>query len=144
MRPLPYPVPLVLAALVLLTVAKLDLRSAPVSSPPRQEQSRPKLEVLVLQGSPFQRGLTQGRTLQRQIRQLVQLWKADLAQRYKTEADTFIKRFVRETDFSPALKKWAPDLLEEIRGLAAGSGVEGDTMFAFQFIDETWVFGDAL
>ena len=31
-----------------------------------------------------------------------------------------------------------PDLLEEVRGIADGAGVDFDTMYAYQLVDEIW------
>jgi hypothetical protein len=53
-------------------------------------------------------------------------------------ADEFIKMFLDSTDYIPAIQKWTPDLLEEIKGISAGSGIDFNTIFAFQLIDEIW------
>jgi isopenicillin-N N-acyltransferase-like protein len=103
-----------------------------------------KLAVVVLEGSPYNRGLIHGKTLKTQIHDFVAVWKADLAQRYKMDADAFIQRFVKKTDYPAAIKKWTPELLEEIKGIAEGSGIDFDTIFVLQLIDEYWVNGDAV
>lgn len=36
--------------------------------------------------------------------------------------------------------KYCPDLLEEVKGIAAGSGLDFDTIFAYQLLPEEWVF----
>src|SRR4030095_12739146 len=52
-----------------------------------QELSNKKdLRVVVLEGSPYNRGLIHGKTLKKEINELVRLWKADLGK----GADTFI------------------------------------------------------
>jgi isopenicillin-N N-acyltransferase like protein len=53
-------------------------------------------------------------------------------------AGDFIKIFLNSTDYIPAIKKWTPDLLDEIKGISAGSGIDFNTMFAFQLVDEIW------
>lgn len=105
---------------------------------------RKELPIVVLEGSPFERGKTHGRTLKEQIRKLIDRWKADVREAYDTDPDPLIKRFVQKTSYSAAIKKWTPDLLDEIKGLAEGAGIDFDTMFAFQLVDEFWVHADAL
>ena len=100
-----------------------------------------RLRVVVLEGTAHERGLTHGKTLKEPIHALVKLWKADLAERYKMEADAFIPKFLRYTDYLPAIRQWTPDLLEEIRGIAQGAAIDFDTMLVFQLIDEYWVNG---
>jgi hypothetical protein len=36
------------------------------------------------------------------------------------------------------LKKWTPQLWDELKGISAGSGIDFDTIFAFQLVDEMW------
>jgi predicted choloylglycine hydrolase len=107
-------------------------------------QSAAQLKVLVLEGSPHERGVTHGRTLKDQIHQFIRIWKAALAREYKIDADTFIKRFAQKTDYVSAMKRWTPDLLEEIHGIAEGAGLDFDTTLVLQLIDEYWVNGEAV
>ena len=39
------------------------------------------------------------------------------------------------------MKRWTPDLIEEVKGLADGAGIDFDTMLVFQWIDEYWAQG---
>jgi hypothetical protein len=98
-----------------------------------------KLRVLALEGTPYQVGLMHGTALKAEITELIKRWKADLARSYKTTAEDFIRKFLDHTDFRPSIDRWTPGLLDEVRGIAAGAGVDFDTMFAFQLIDEIWV-----
>ncbi len=98
-----------------------------------------RLRVLDLAGTPYQMGLMHGTALKAEITELVKRWKTDLAETYKTSAEDFIRRFLRYTDFRPSIERWTPGLLDEVRGIADGAGVDFETMFAFQLIDETWV-----
>jgi hypothetical protein len=103
-----------------------------------------KLRVLVLDGPPHQRGLVHGRAMKEQIHQIVRFWKAELAAAFKTDADEFIRRIAHRTGFVAAVRQWTPDLLDEVRGLAEGAGVEFDTMFALQLPDECFAHGAAI
>jgi isopenicillin-N N-acyltransferase like protein len=128
-----------------LRLSSLALASAGGASADTPKPAQPrKLQVVVLEGSAHERGLVHGKTLKTQIHELIKLWKADLADRYKMTADAFIKRFVKQTDYLSAIKKWTPDLLDEIKGIAEGAGLDFDTMLVFQCMDEYWANGDAL
>ncbi len=100
------------------------------------------LRVVELEGTPYERGLQHGKSLKQDIHALVELWKADIERKHKTEADVFIKNFLKRTDFPSAIKRWTPELADEVRGIANGAGLDYDTMFAFQLVDEMWVLGN--
>src|SRR5262245_19473286 len=100
--------------------------------------SKAGVRIVVLEGSPYDRRLTQGRTLKKEINEVVGKWKAHLEADYKMKADGFIEQFFKKTDFLPAIKKWTPDLLDEVRGIADGAGIDFNTMLLFQLPDEEW------
>ena len=103
-----------------------------------------RLHTVTLEGTPHERGLVHGKSLKEPIHELLKLWKADLAERYRMDAGAFVKKFLQRTDFTAAIKKWTPDLLEEVNGIAKGAGVDFDTMLAFQLVDEYWVHGSGV
>jgi predicted choloylglycine hydrolase len=85
-----------------------------------------------------------GKTLRDETGALLRLWRADVEKRYRTDADTFVKRFLAGTDYVSAIKTWTPELLDEVRGIADGAGVGYETMLVFQLVDEYWVNGAAV
>jgi len=99
------------------------------------------LKVLVLEGTPYERGLQHGSALKKEIHELVKLWKTDLQKTYKTGSDVFIKTFLAGTNFEKAIQEWTPELWDELKGISEGSGIDFDTLFAFQLVDEIWVLG---
>lgn len=129
---------IILIALVIFVAASLTRDAAPEV----KSGSLAGLRLLTLEGSPYNRGLVHGKTLKQEINELVALWKADLEKEYKMKADVFISRFLKKTDYSKAIKQWTPDLWDEVRGIADGSGVDFETIYAFQLIDEFWANGD--
>ncbi|HUX07242.1 MAG TPA: C45 family peptidase [Acidobacteriota bacterium] len=107
-----------------------------------QQTTRKELPVVVLEGSPRQRGRIHGESLREKIKELMVLWKEDICRSYEVDdPDRFIKEFLADTDFPAAIRAWTPDLLEEVQGLAEGSGIDFPTMLAFQFGDEEWWYG---
>ncbi|HNB69995.1 MAG TPA: C45 family autoproteolytic acyltransferase/hydrolase [Acidobacteriota bacterium] len=99
------------------------------------------LKVVVLEGSPYNRGLIHGRTLKKEIGEILQLWKADVEQTYKMKADEFTARFLKTTNFIPAIQKWTPELLDEVKGISDGSGIDFNTILMLQLGDEQWAQG---
>jgi len=98
------------------------------------------IPVLVLQSSPRERGRVHGETLRAQIAEFNARWREDIHTALGTNPDRYIEQLVAENDFIRAVKKWSPDLLEEVQGIAEGSGVDFQTMFARQLSDEDWWF----
>jgi isopenicillin-N N-acyltransferase-like protein len=99
-------------------------------------------KVLELSGSAYERGLKHGKELRPEITRMVELWKKDLQAQTKEAPDSLLRKFSAETNFVPAIKKWTPELLDEIKGIAEGSGQPYPTMLAYQLIDELWVYID--
>ena len=98
-----------------------------------------EVRVLVLQGTPYERGLTHGKSLKKEIHEVVGLWKAQLAGD-GGDADSFIEVFLADTNFQPAIQKWTPGLLDEVRGIADGAELDFETIYAFQLMDEIWLY----
>jgi len=130
---------LFLSAFLVLTVSLALFTEE--SSPPAGEG---KLRVVELKGTPYVRGRTHGRSLKLEIQELIRRWKTDIEKTYSVPATTYIQRLLEATNFQPAIERWTPGLLDEVRGIADGAGIDFQTMYAFQLIDETWVMSDDL
>jgi len=125
---------------VLLLLAAAHVNSLrPEDWSPSGEAKR--LRIVDLAGTPYQMGLIHGRTLRAEINELVGRWKKDLEATYRVSAEVFIRAFLKKTDFKPAIERWTPGLLDEIRGIADGARIDFDTMYAYQLIDEVWAIG---
>jgi isopenicillin-N N-acyltransferase-like protein len=128
----------------LLFAALLGLAagSAFAADPAAAQPTPRNLRVLELRGSAYERGLQHGRELRPEIARILALWKEDLRKESKSDPDALIRRFHAATNFIPAIKQWTPGLMEEVRGIADGSGQPFDLIYAFQLLDEIWVFMD--
>ena len=115
---------------------------APTPSAAVSPEKNRELKVLQLSGSGHDRGLQHGRQLRSEITKILKLWKEDLHNQSKQDPDSLIQSFLAETNFMPAIKKWTPEILDEVKGIAEGSGQPFETVFAFQLVDEFWVFLD--
>ena len=106
------------------------------------QKPKGKLTVITLEGSPYNRGLVYGKTIKDEFQPQLKRWRESLREAYKIDPDLFVKKFYAKTNYLEAMKRWTPDLLDEVKGLADGVGVDQETMFVFQFVDEYWVNGE--
>ncbi len=127
---------------ILILVLLVPLALIPQESLSAKGQGN--LTILELKGTPYERGKIHGRSLKPEIQELVKRWKADLEKKYSVPAETFIKKFLEASDFRPAIERWTPGLLYEVLGIADGAGVDFETMYAYQLVDESWVMGPDL
>lgn len=95
-----------------------------------------KMRVLELSGSPRQRGRQHGEELRELIGRHYDLYLENIEQDTGMNAKKYLDQFFAATDFIPAAEKYAPDLLEELHGIAEGSGRSFQEVFARMLSDE--------
>lgn len=100
--------------------------------------------LLTVEGDAFERGAAHGEALRTSIHETVELWKGSLSAPEGTSREQYLADFARATDFATAITQHTPELMDEMRGLAAGSGVPFETVYALQMIDEEWCYATAL
>lgn len=137
-------VPLALALLFVPVACRVTTQELQVADRPAAEVVENGVHVVLLEGTPFERGVTHGKTLREEIGTLVASWKEDLRRTHAMEPDAFIAKFLAETDYVTAIEKWTPGLLDEVRGIAEGAGIDYETMLAFQLPDEMWANGEEI
>ena len=108
------------------------------------------IPVIELNGTPRERGRIYGETAKFLIANVVEAWRADLGSFGKNSAtentnaidpDSYLSEFFSQTHFLNSIEKWAPDLLEEVKGIAEGAGQTFNNIFGLQLMDEEWIFG---
>jgi isopenicillin-N N-acyltransferase-like protein len=57
------------------------------------------------------------------------------------DAGDYIAGFLGKTDFLPAIERWTPGLLDEVRGIAEGAGQPFETILTYNLMDEEWSYG---
>lgn len=102
------------------------------------KKEREELPLVVLEGTPRQRGRIHGETLRSKIREVTDIWKDSLHESTKMHPDAYIAEFMQNTHFVRAIEKWATELLEEVKGISEGSGLDLTTTLASQYADEEW------
>ena len=106
------------------------------------------ISIIELNGTPRERGRTYGKAAKQLIANIVELWReqlgnfgADNAAENTNDPDNYLSEFVSQTGHLATLTQWAPELLEEIKGIAEGSGQSFGTIYGLQLLDEEWMFG---
>jgi len=95
-----------------------------------------RMRVLNLAGPPRARGRQHGEELREEIGRHLDLYRENIQQDTGLDAQTFFDRLYAETDFLPAIERYTPDLLAEVRGIAEGAGRGFDEVLARQLSDE--------
>lgn len=95
-----------------------------------------KLSIIRLTGTPYERGLQHGNVLKEEIKAVTDSLLIDIEKTTSEKPVEFIRKFLKETDFISSMKKWTPELLEEIKGISEGSGISSDIIFMHQLGDE--------
>jgi isopenicillin-N N-acyltransferase like protein len=95
-----------------------------------------KMRVLTLEGTPLERGRQHGEELRELIGRHFDLYRENIALDTGMDPQKYLDKFFAETDFFPAAEKYAPDLLEELHGIAGGSGRSFQEVFARMLSDE--------
>jgi predicted choloylglycine hydrolase len=98
----------------------------------------PTIKLLTLEGTPKERGRIHGESLKPMILHAMKIWKVNLRRLTGVDVDEYIDKFVAETGLLSAAEKWAPNILAEVDGIAEGTGVDFNTVFAWQSMDEEW------
>lgn len=102
------------------------------------------LRVIRISGDGYQRGLMHGKQLKTEIAEVIAKWRKNTARTLRQDdVDKVLKDFFEYAEFEVAIKKWTPDLLEEVKGIADGSGQSFENIFVLNLLDEFWVYIDA-
>lgn len=81
------------------------------------------LERFTVRGDGRARGLQHGEHLRTAAQEHMKRWKAALAEDMKLDPELYIETFLAETNFLPAARRWTPDLLAELEGIAQGANM---------------------
>ena len=107
-----------------------------------------ELPLIELNGSARERGRFYGESAKPLINSIVELWRAELGNfggengaENIINPDRYLQKFVFETGHLAAVTQWAPDLLDEIKGIADGSGQPFEHIFGLHLGDEEWMYG---
>jgi isopenicillin-N N-acyltransferase like protein len=97
-----------------------------------------------LKGTGYERGVQHWKQLKEEITQVYTKWKANIRNAVKGNPDSVITAFIKTSEVETIIRKYTPWLLKELRGISDGSGQKYVDVFAFQLVDEFWVYLDKL
>jgi len=89
-----------------------------------------------LQGSPRLRGQAYGETLRTEIHKHIEQFWQGITQDSGQDPGELIRDWLNSTNFLPAVQHWTPDLFEEVAGIGEGAGLDFNTIFSWQLLDE--------
>lgn len=94
--------------------------------------------TLRIEGTGTQRGEAHGEQLRELIAEAARRWHADAG----SAAEDQLVALVDRSGFRTTAERYAPDLVNEIDGIARGSAVDGRTIWALNLLDEDWWIRD--
>jgi len=106
------------------------------------ETRRPAIREVTLSGSGYELGLEHGRKLKDEIAAIVSRWKENTKASLNMDPEAVLDAFFDYARFEEAIRKHTPDLYEEVRGIAEGSGQAFRDILVLNLLDEFWVFID--
>lgn len=105
-----------------------------------QNTSPRELKIVTFSGRGYELGLQHGRELKQEIAEIILAWKKNTSNTLGKDADQVLMEFFAYAEFDEAIRKWTPELYEEIRGIAEGSGQSLDDVMVLNLLDEFWVY----
>ena len=95
-------------------------------------------------GSPREIGRAHGEEARGLIERGIDAWLAVIGRQTRMAGADYVASFLEHTDFMKAIEFFAPALLDEVRGIAEGSGRPFETVLAYQMMDEEWAYRASL
>jgi isopenicillin-N N-acyltransferase-like protein len=122
---------------ILITIA-ICLFTLLISS--AQPAAERRLKEITLSGTGYELGFQHGKTLKKEINEIVIKWKENISKNFSKDADQLLTGFFAYAHFTDDVQKYTPELYEEIKGIAAGSGQRFEDILGLNLLDEYWVF----
>ena len=98
------------------------------------------MKVLTVGGTPRERGRAIGESLRDDIHVVMEKHEQAINGRPGHSFKDYYAAFDKFSFYLDGAKKWAPDLLEEVWGMAEGANIEPEMAFRNQLMDEDWFF----
>ncbi|TYA57327.1 C45 family autoproteolytic acyltransferase/hydolase [Formosa maritima] len=108
------------------------------------QKANRELKMISLSGTGYELGLQHGEKLKNEIADIVNAWKKNTSTALGKDADIVLKDFFEYAAFDDAIKKWTPELYEEVKGISDGSEQNFNDIFVLNLLDEFWVYIDNL
>src|SRR4051812_26452578 len=90
--------------------------------------------VVTLNGTAVERGIAYGESARALIVEAAARWEAELG----SDREDVLRALVDASGFRATATRVTPALVEELDGIALGSGVDHRLVWALNLLDETW------
>lgn len=104
------------------------------------QQTDRKLKTVTFSGSGYELGLQHGKELKKEIGEIIAAWKKNASSGLGKDADIVLKDFFKYSKFDDDIKKWTPELYDEIKGIADGSEQKLNDVLVLNLLDEFWIY----
>lgn len=91
--------------------------------------SKREIREVKLSGSGYELGLQHGKLFRKEIDEIIKKMKQNTADILKKDAEQVLTEFLAYAQFTDDIKKYTPELYEEVRGIAEGSGQTFNDIF---------------
>lgn len=100
-------------------------------------------EAVILEGDGRSRGRSHGEQLRGRIAAALEALESDIARRTGRAPAEHVRDFLGATAFLPTIQERAPDLLQEVRGIAEGANADFPLLLAHNLLDEEWWYSES-
>ncbi|MFH4966597.1 C45 family peptidase [Gaetbulibacter sp. M240] len=125
-----------LVLILLLVIISFQCRNHPKQLSKKTALANGKLTFVELSGTPYGQGFKHGELLSNRIQELIEAIKTDTEDNYKVDADSIIQAFMAYQNFESSIKKFTPNLWDEIRGVADGSNIAFNDIYWLNLYEE--------
>src|SRR5947209_19361520 len=92
-------------------------------------------------GEGRSRGQAHGESIRARVRDAVERWETAVGEATgRRSIDHYVSTFLGTTSIAATAQKIAPDLFDEVLGIAEGAGLREETVLAYNLMDEEWWF----
>src|ERR1044071_2647535 len=97
-----------------------------------------KLPVIALEGTGRQRGEAHGESARDLVREAAERWRRNVLDDAPMPAADYLHTLVSDSRYRAAIERHAPDLLDEMAGIARAAAVDERIVFGMNLLDEEW------
>ena len=97
--------------------------------------------IVDCEGSSMECGLCHGEEARELIRYAIKQWEEEILSKKgnnRSALKNYISDFLNNTSLIDSMKYQTPDLIEEMKGIAKGSGISFEKIAAYNLMDEQW------
>ncbi|WP_165614850.1 C45 family autoproteolytic acyltransferase/hydolase [Flagellimonas flava] len=113
---------------------------SPKKDPKKQEHSFQSIYYIEQDSDAYANGKHHGSALKEEVILQVNEWHKGITDALNIDQDSMHNIVHKHTGFVKAIEKYAPELLEEINGIADGAGLDRDLVLLFNLGEEIYNF----